>query len=211
MLALAWMAPEAAGCDWIAIDVDTDAPCDHDDDPPEVVVRGSVDEDGQLWFGYGMQFTPDAPAHHLSGRLVGENDSYVGGEIRYMPESDVLWTGRAGAGLDLFGSGDWDLTLGLWIGTAGEWDRTDERAVLYASPMAGTEVALGVEGDHLFARYRWLAGIGSGPIDELLTEQELTIGYKVLPELHLYGQYFILSPGELDNRSGVGLGGRLVF
>ena len=184
---------------------------DDRDEPPQANVSGPSRSDDTLWLGYGMQFTPEAPAHHLAGRLIGKNDAYIGGEIRYMPLSDVLWSGRVGAGLDVFGRGNWDLTLGLWIGSAGEWDRNEERAILYAAPMAGTEIGLGVQGDHLFAKYRWVAGIGSGPIDDLLTEQELTIGYKVLPELHLYGQYFVLSPGERDNRSGLGLGGRVVF
>jgi hypothetical protein len=162
-----------------------------------------------LTLAYGMQFTPEAPAHHLSARLSGEEDAYIGAEVRYLPQSDLLWTGRVGLGVDVLGGGDWDLQLGLWVGGAGEWQR--EGASLYAGPMAGTEVGVGYEGRRLFARYRWLAGIGSGPLDELLTEQELTVGFKVLPEVHAYGQYFVLSPGRADNRSGFGVGARLRF
>lgn len=162
-----------------------------------------------LTLAYGMQFTPEAPAHHLSARLSGERDAYLGAEVRYLPQSDLLWTGRLGLGVDVLGGGSWDLLLGLWVGGAGEWMR--EGAALYAGPMAGTEIGVGYEGRRLFAKYRWLAGIGSGPLDDLLTEQEATVGFEVLPEVHAYAQYFVLSPGEADNRSGFGVGARLRF
>lgn len=218
---LALMPAPALACSWASLDGDCD---DHDHEvhveieiedgdasPQTTFVSDDTRGGDDLVLQYGMQFLPDAPAHQLYGRLFAENDAYLGAEIRYMPASDVLWSGRLGAGLDLFGEGDWDLTLGLWLGSAGEWDRSQERAVLYNAPIAGTEVAIGVDGEHLYGRYRWLAGIGGGPIDELLTEQELTVGYKVLPRFHVFGQYLILSPGEYDNRSGVGLGMRAVL
>ncbi|MEZ4241950.1 MAG: hypothetical protein R3F59_38530, partial [Myxococcota bacterium] len=143
----------------------------------------------------------------------GEKDAYLSAEVRYLPQNDLLWTGRLGLGFDVLGGGDWDLLLGLWIGGAGEWQHLDDPtpgvASLYAGPMAGTEVGVGYEGRRLYGKYRWLTGIGSGPLDDLLTEQELTVGFKVIEPVAAYGQYFILSPGHRDNRSGFGVGVRV--
>lgn len=227
-LTLALLSTEAQACDrerveivveGVEVDVEDCSSHDEDDEddgPPVAQMRNDEDEGRRrrgdsLLLQYGTQFLPDLPGHHISGRLLSDKDVYVGGELRYMPASDVLWTGRLGAGFDLFGESDFDLQLGLFVGTAGEWDRDRERALLYAAPIAGTEVGLGYEGRKLFGRYRWLAGLGGGPIDELMTENEITVGYKVVKELHVYGQYLILSPGELDNQAGVGLGVRAQF
>lgn len=223
-LSLALLSPHAWGCDHVAVviegvEVDVED-CGEAHEIEEASVREIEEEEDEprqeksgdsLVLQYGTQFLPQIPGHHLSARLVGQKDVYVGGELRYTPASDLLWSGRLGAGLDVFGGSEFDLLLGLFVGTAGEWDREAERAVLYAAPIAGTEVGVGYEGRKLFGRYRWLAGIGGGPIDELLTENEFTFGYKLIDELHVYGQYLILSPGELDNQSGVGLGVRAQF
>ncbi len=179
--------------------------------PPEVAFEQVEDDKGELRLRYGMQFLPDAPAHHLFGRLVSERDAYLGAEVRYMPLSDLFWTGRVGAGLDVFGAGKWDLNLGLWIGGAGEWNRDDEGLRLQHAPIAGTEVGIGVEGTRLFTRFRWLAGIGGGPIDDLLTENELLVGYKIVDFLHVFGQLLVLNPGDAERRQGVGLGARMVL
>jgi hypothetical protein len=219
IVALALTTP-ASACETVEIDVEgvevsvADCGHDHDGDEDWEVEEASLSGRGdrqELQLQYGMQFLPQMPGHQLGAKFSGEKDSYVSGELRYMPASDLLWTGRVGAGLDVFGRSEWDLTFGLFLGSAGEWDRQTEQAALYAAPIAGTEIGLGYEGDRLFGRYRWLGGIGGGPIDELLTENELTIGYKVLRSVHVYGQYLVLSPGELDNQAGVGLGARVVF
>jgi hypothetical protein len=182
------------------------------DEPPEAGIEASADARTEdLMFSYDMQFLPTAPGHHLGLRLVGASDAYVGGEIRYAPAHTVVGEGRVGAGLDLLGGGKLDLTLGLWIGAAGAWDRSVDAAVLYATPIAGTEIGFGYDGRRLFGRYRWLAGLGAEPLDSLLTENELTLGYKIVPQVHVYGQYLVLSPGEDDKDAGVGLGARLVF
>lgn len=187
--------------------------CGWSDEPPEdPEVDAPVEERrDDVLLSYDMQFLPEAPAHHLGLRMVAKDDTYVGGEIRYLPASDVVAEGRVGAGLDLFGGGGADLTIGLWLGTAGKWERREESAVLYAAPIAGTEIGVGFEGRHLFARYRWVAGLGPEPLDSLLTENELTFGYKVVHAVQLYGQYLVLSPGSSDNESGFGLGARLAF
>ncbi len=199
-------------CASIEVEIDyNDDDDDRYDDPPQASVETSDRGEDTLMFQYGMHFLPDAPAHHLSARTMGPKDAYIGGELRYLPAADVLWSGRVGAGVDVFGKSNWDLTLGLFLGTAGIWDREIDRAVLYATPIGGTEIGLGVEGDRLFGRYRWLMGWGAGEVSEVLTENELTVGYKVTNALHLYGQWLRLNPGESEKESGVGLGARLAF
>lgn len=194
-------------------DHDCDHACDHDhvDAAPEVAVVSSSHRSPQLRARYAMHFLPEAPAHYIGVRHTGEKDAYLNGEVRYMPASDLLWTGRAGAGVDVFGGGNWDLTLGLFIGTNGEWERADESRVLYAAPMGGTEIGLGFEGDRIFAKYRWLAGLGSGPLDDALTENELTVGYKVTRSVHAFGQWIRVNPGEAEKSGGIGLGVQAVF
>ena len=93
-----------------------------------VMVHDRDDERQHLQLQYGMQFLPEVPGHELSARLVGEHDAYLMGELRYTPGSDVVGVGRLSAGLDVFGRSDFDLTLGLFIGTAGEWDPPESTA-----------------------------------------------------------------------------------
>lgn len=205
-----------AHADDIDIDIDVEASA-----PTTVVVVGDAptpddpcdphqgrDHNGRaaLLVGYGMQFLPDAPAHHVRARHVAASDAYLQGEVRYLPASDLLWTGRASAGLDVLGGGNWDLTLGLFLGSAGTWDRDRDAAILYAMPIGGTEIGVGIQGQRLSFRYRWLAGFGVGPLDDLLTENELTLGYQVTDSLQVYGQYLNLDPGEAQRSSGVGIG-----
>ena len=234
MLAIALSAHLAHACDHVSVDapgVEVDvSDCEDDAAPPQATMvddeppsdeveeeetdeedDGHDDREDQLVFQYGLQFLPELPGQQLGVRLIGEHDAYLGAEMRYTPASDFAGVGRLGAGIDVLGGGSWDLTLGLFLGTAGEWERTDVDAVLVATPIAGTEIGFGIDAGRVFGRYRWLAGIGGGPVDELLTENELTLGFEVTRQLHVYGQYVILSPGELDNQSGLGVGARLVF
>jgi len=190
---------------------DHDEDEDDDWDGPQVAVMSSGNQSPQLRARYAMHFLPDAPAHYIGLRHTGEKDAYLNGELRYMPASDLLWTGRAGAGVDVLGGGNWDLTLGLFIGSNGEWERSDEARILYAAPMGGTEIGFGIESDRLFAKYRWLAGLGSGPLDEALTENELTLGYKVTDSLHVFGQWIRVNPGQAEKHGGIGLGAQAVF
>jgi hypothetical protein len=216
IIALALTAP-AFACDTVDVEVegvDVDVDCGYDDDqddPPVASVSGGKERDQRLLLQYGMQFLPTTPGHDLSARFVAGGGAYVGGELRYVPASDLLWTARVGAGIDVFADSDLDFTLGLFLGTAGEWDHQADQALLYAAPIAGTEIGLGYDGRKLFGGYRWLGGIGGGPIDDLLTENEITLGYKVTPGIHVLGQYLILSPGEADNQAGVGLGMRVAL
>jgi hypothetical protein len=198
-------------------DVDEDEEEDEDEEQDEeehyaprseiVSQHGS----SELQFRYATHLLPEAPAHFIGLRHVGEKDAYLTGELRYMPGSDLLWTGRAGAGFDLFGRGDWDLTFGLFIGSSGEWDHQASSRILYMAPMGGTEIGLGYDGDRLFAKYRWLAGLGGGPLDDLLTENELTVGYKITRPVHVFGQWIRVNPGEAEKQGGIGLGVQAVF
>ena len=181
----------------------------HDEAPHAAL--SSAHSRSQLRARYAMHFLPEAPAHFIGLRHIGAKDSYLSGELRYMPDSDLLWTGRVGAGVDVLGGGNWDLTLGLFIGSNGEWERAEASRILYAAPMGGTEIGLGVEGDRLFAKYRWLAGLGTGPLDEALTENEFTLGYKLTPSLQLFGQWIRVNPGQAEKRGGIGLGVQAVF
>ncbi len=236
-LTLSTLSP-AFACDRVDVDAPGVSIHVNDCEPPTAVIVGGEDDDEDaeeeeeedehdyedsdlheldeqhrktLVGQYGLQFLPEQPAHQLSLRLIGEHDAYVGGELRYLPGSDFVGVGRAGAGFDVAGGGAFDLTLGLWVGAAGEWERDIDAARLWGSPILGSEVGVGLEGHRLFGKYRWLAGIGGGAMDELMTEQELVFGYKVTQEVHLMGQYFVLSPGNLDNESGVGLGLRIAL
>jgi hypothetical protein len=223
--ALVMTASEASACDRVEVEVDVDGSevvvqnCWTTDvevevevapePPPPVQVVEHREQ--QFQFQYAMQFLRQMPGHNLAGRFVSERDAYLSGELRYMPASDLLWVGRLGAGFDVFGRSDWDLTLGAFVGTAGEWDRQIDRAVLYAAPVAGFELGAGYEGHRLFGRYRLLAGLGGGPIDKALTENELSLGYKITRLIHAYGQYVILDPGEEEHSSGVGIGFRVAL
>jgi hypothetical protein len=185
---------------------------DEDEGAPDASIEDDVEPKGSdVALLYDVSFFPDRPAHHLGLRITGDDDAYVGGEFRYMPCSDLVGVGRAGAGFDLFGGGKFDLTLGMWIGAAGAWDEQHDVAVLYATPTIGTELGIGFDGRHFFSKYRWIAGIGGGPIDEMMTESEFTFGYKIGRGFHVYGQYLVVGPGELPSEKGAGMGARVVF
>ena len=211
---LALMMSDAHACTWVEVEVDTDHRCgddDRDEAPQAAFVQSDDGRDDEILLQYGLQFLPRVPAHQLRARMSAESDAYLGAEVRYMPAQDIRWAGRIGAGIDVFGGGNWDLTLGLWIGSAGEWDHDAEDPAMYLGPIAGTEIGLGFSAEHIFAKYRWLGGFGGGPIDELLSENELTVGYKITDEIHALGQYLILAPGDHDNEHGLGLGVRVVL
>lgn len=185
-----------------------------DREAPRPAVVTARDRDGGTEFAlqYGLHFLPyEEVGQQGALRVRGPKDAFLGAEIRLTPSSDHAWVGRVAAGFDVLGKSKFDLDLGLSLGAAGEWDRTKPQAVLYAAPVVGTEVGVGYDGKRLLAKYRWLNAIGAGPLDEVLTENELTIGYRLLPVFQLYGQFLALAPGELDTQYGVGLGVRAVF
>lgn len=219
-----WMllGTPAHACDWVVGD-DAQARCERPlaipagrppppppPEPPQATVRVTDQErdadNGELELRYGMQFLDSGAAHHGYARIIGKKDAYVGGEVRYLPANDLLWTARVGAGFDVFGKSALDLTLGLWIGGAGTWDLDQNRPVLYNTPAAGTEIALGTRIGRVFGKYRWLGGIGTSPLRDLLTENELTVGFSLVENVHLYGQYLVLDSRARDRTGALGLG-----
>ena len=81
--------------------------------------------------------------------------------------------------------------------------------MLYAAPVGGTEIGVGYEGERLFAKYRLIAAVDTGRVPGALTENELTVGYKVFKEIHAYGQYLFLTPRAPEKQRGVGIGLRV--
>ncbi|MEZ4238670.1 MAG: hypothetical protein R3F59_21460 [Myxococcota bacterium] len=226
--ALALFAADAWACDRVEVEVDVDGSevvvhnCwvrDTAEPVPPPVIRPSVDEaprpekkgagHDDVILQYGMQFLPDMPGHNLAGKLVGDDDSYFNVELRYMPGSDVRWVSRAGAGFDVLGDSDWDLTLGVFLGAAGIWDRERNSAVMYAAPVGGGELGIGYEGERLFGKYRFIAAVDTGRVPGALTENELTVGYKIFESIHAYGQYLFLTPRAPESQRGVGMGLRV--
>lgn len=190
--------------------------------PPEAVIVKGDDEDrreerrgqeGQHHFAlqYGVQFLPNAPGQQAMLRVRGKRDAWLGSDLRVTPGSDLAWVGRVSGGIDVLGRSNWDLDLGLSLGAAGEWTYASNTATLWATPVVGTEVGVGYDGRKLLAKYRWLGAIGAGPLDDLLSENELTVGYRVVPGFQLYGQWLVLSTGGFERDSGFGLGVRLVL
>lgn len=173
---------------------------------PEVRVTDRREARTELELRYGMQFLANAPAHHGYARIIGKKDAYLGAEVRYLPANNLMWTGRVGAGFDIFGKSPLDVTLGLWLGGAGTWDFEQNLAVLQNAPAAGTEIAVGTKIGRFFGKYRWLGGIAAFPANGLLTENELTIGYSLVDEIQLYGQYLRVSPQLTDQRGALGIG-----
>lgn len=224
LTALALVATDAWSCDRVDIEVDVDGSevvvhnCwvrEAEPLPPPVVAPRAEPEPkkgaghDEVVLQYGMQFLPELPGHNLAGKLVGDDDSYLNIELRYMPGSDLVWMSRGGAGFDLLGESDWDITLGVFLGAAGYWDRTRNSAVLYAAPVGGGELGLGYDGERLFAKYRLIAAVDTGRVPGALTENELTVGYKIFDQLHAYGQYLFLTPRAPEQQRGVGMGLRL--
>jgi len=117
------------------------------------------------------------------------------------------WTGRATAGLDVFGRSDrFDLTLGLFLGTNGS---TAEPSI-EAAGTAGFELGLGVHLGSLHGRYRHADGF-RGPLESRLTEDEWRLGYRMFDTVEVFGQYIHYNPGEYWVVDGYGVGAKVVF
>jgi len=196
-----------------------DEDCDDDDEEDCDVVfvtdrdeRKDREPKSELVAQYAMQFFPDGPAHQIFVRAYTAKDTYLGAEIRYLPGNRaVLWSGRASAGVDLLGASPFDVQLGLFLGSAGEWFVLDGGDALYHSPILGSEVRFAYSGSRIFTSYRLLGGIGVGPLQQFLSEREFILGYKVTKVAHLFGESVRINPRSGDNQWSLGLGGRLVF
>jgi len=162
-----------------------------------------ADRNTQFQFQIAQQFLPESPAFHLSGRMIGERDGWLGAETRYAPTEE--WMGRVSGGIDLFGGSNWDAQFGAFIGAAGTYDPEGFR--MSYRPQAGGEIAVAGEMGWLYGRYRWLFGFGAEPLDRMLTENELSVGLHPVEPVRVFGQYLWLGQG----RTGVGIGAQVTF
>ena len=78
-------------------------------------------------------------------------------------------------------------------------------------PQLGTELAVGYSGNRLYGSYRWLAGIGGGQLDDMMTEHEAVVGFRIIQGFSVFGQYNRLNPGEADPSNALGIGAKYVF
>lgn len=151
------------------------------------------------------QIMPETVALDLRGRMDGEKDGYVTTVARIDPTG--TWIGRAGVGFDVFGGRDGvDLKLGLFLGGTGDLSN----AAMYGRPTAGAEVLFGVGIGRVYGWYRHTDGF-AGPLEDRLTEDELRIGFRIVDQVRVHGQYLIYNPGDKVLRGGAGLGCEVIF
>ena len=126
--------------------------------------------------------------HDLAGgaafRLERDGGAFLSAEARSLVEGE--WIGRATAGFDLFGGSDgFDLTLGLFLGSTGQWWEPSVRA----HPTAGFELGIGFECGALRGRYRHADGF-RGPLEYRLTENEWRLGFAVFDTVEIWCERF---------------------
>ena len=155
----------------------------------EVLMQASPTEG--LVTGAGARFQSDGAFLSMEGRGAAEG----------------AWIGRATGGLDLFGGSDRvDLTVGLFLGTTGDWGDPS----IQMAGTAGAELGLGLHVGPLHARYRHADGF-RGPLEDRLTENELRLGYRMFDTVEVFGQYMRFNPGEAAPIEGYGAGAKIVF
>lgn len=148
-------------------------------------------------------FHPEAVVSDGGVRLVAEKDAYLGADVRL---GDGFTLARAGAGFDVFGGSGLDLKLGVWMGGLSNTIRPTS----YHGVTGGTEVMLGARFDRLYAEHRWIAGF-AGPLDGVFTENELTVGFRVLGGASVYGRWTRGPRACGVETDGLGLGVELVL
>ncbi len=209
MLIFALAAPALAGdvivisTEEVAAPVAIATPAEEDDDDDD-----DDTYDARFQAGSTISSLTDGIAQSAYARVEGRRDGYL--EVYARGQRCGCWVGRVGAGFDVFGDGAFDLNLGLFVGAAGA-DWGPGHAEMGTSPQLGTQVAVGLDGRHLVARYTWLAGIGGGAGDAVLTENQLQLGVKIARIADVYGEVLYLDPGEARSQGGVGLGARVTF
>ncbi|MEL6344038.1 MAG: hypothetical protein AAFV53_13040 [Myxococcota bacterium] len=155
----------------------------------EAVLQSSP-QDG-LVSGFGARLDSGGAFLSLDGRGAAEGN----------------WIGRATAGFDLFGDSDTiDLTLGLFLGTTGDWGAPS----VQMAGTAGFEVGVGANIGPLRARYRHADGF-RGPLESRLTEDEFRVGYRIFGTVEPFGQYIRFNPGDEEVVSGYGAGVKIAF
>jgi predicted porin len=96
----------------------------------------------------------------------------------------------------------------VFAGTVGDW----KNGVVLAAPQAGGAVGLGYDMDRLGVAYQWRAGWGGGKLDELLSEHEATVSYRVVRELRVVGTYLRMDPKRSETaENAVGIGASYTF
>ena len=159
--------------------------------------------DGGAATGLGARLSNDRVFFSVDGR-VGAGGAAP--ELCREPLEDRWWIGRATGGLDLFASEHVDLTLGLFVGTAGGWTPD----LLRASATGGFEFGIGANLRHLSLRYRHADGLG-GPLEARLSEDEWRVGATFFDHIEIFGQYVRFDPGDRIARGGAGVGAGFTF
>lgn len=117
------------------------------------------------------------------------------------------WTGRIGAGVDMLGKMPVDLTVGGFVGAAGDID--DES--LGVLPEGGAEVKLGGEIGRLRGAYRWRVGATQSPFTVFLMENEADVGVRLVSTLRLEARYIHTLATDAKDGHSLGLGVSYTF
>ena len=117
------------------------------------------------------------------------------------------YNGRLGAGIDMLGKMPVDLTVGGFVGAAGDID--DES--LGVLPEGGAEVMLGGELGRLRGAYRWRIGATRSPISVFLMENEADVGVRLISTLRLEARYIHTYASESQDGHSLGMGVSYTF
>lgn len=151
------------------------------------------------------QLMPETVTLDVRGRADGPKDGYVLAAARIDPTGG--WLGRAGVGFDVFGAGDgMDLKLGLFAGGVGDLTVPS----MMGRPTFGGEVLFGMRFGRLFWHIRHLQGF-AGPFEDLLTEDELRVGFRFSEQLAAHFQLIATNPGTEIWSGGAGGGVEVSF
>ena len=152
-----------------------------------------------------LQATPTQQVATGVGARLSAGSPFVG--VDAIGYSDGEWLGRGTAGLDLFGGSEaFDLTLGLFLGSVGNWVEPS----LNAQFSAGFELGLGARVGPLHGRFRRVDGF-TGPLEDRLTQNEARIGWIFGDKVEVFGQYVNYTPRQDVTIDGFGAGASVRF
>ena len=117
------------------------------------------------------------------------------------------WNGRIGAGMDMLGKMPVDLTLGGFVGAAGDI----EDQSLGVLPEGGAEVSVGGEVGRFRAAYRWRIGATRSPFTVFMMENEADAGVRLVSTLRLEARYIHTYATETTDGHSLGLGVSYTF
>ncbi len=152
-----------------------------------------------------LQATPNQSVATGVGLRLSAGSPFVAAEgFGY---SDGEWLGRATAGVDLLGGSDtFDATIGLFLGSVGNW----QDPALSADMSAGYELGLGANVGPLRGRLRRVDGF-TGPLEDRLTQNEVRLGWVFGEKVEVFGQYVNYTPRQDVVIDGFGAGASLRF